>query len=314
MVKDVVRLGLVGCGRLAEQGYVPALAALDGVVVTGVADPDGERRTRVAAAVGGARAVSMLATLLDGEALDGIVIASPADFHADDAELAAGAGLPTLVEKPPADDVAGAQAIASLDPAPWIAFNRRFDPGARALRDSVAGAPVDITASIAYRRSGWRPHVVTDDALLDLGPHVIDWVTWIADCPVVEVLEASVGRRRATAHLRLGRGTARISVATDRPHAERIEVRNPSGTVVGEHRLGGVVAAVRGRITGVGATTMVSTLTDELAAFATAIRTGTHPDLGTAGEGLAVMRTIDAIRATSRTGRPTPTTNDLHEG
>lgn len=308
-----VRLGFVGCGRILEHGYLPALAGLDGVVVAGVVDPVGERRARASAAVGGVRAVHNLAALLDAVTVDGIVIASPSAAHVEDATVAAVAGLPTLVEKPPAGDVAGAQAIADLEPTPWIGFNRRFDPVARALRDDVDGAPVDLTVSISYRRAGWRPHVVADDALLDLGPHVIDWVTWIAGTAVVEVQSASIGRHRAAARLRLERGTARIAVATDRPHAERIEVRDPAGTVIGRHRLGGIAAAVRDRIGGEGSATLVSTLTAELSAFATAIRSGTHPDLGTAADGLAVMRTIDAIRTTARTRRPTPTTNDPHD-
>ena len=46
---------------------------------------------------------------------------------------------PTLVEKPPAVDAADAAGLAAISPAPWVGFNRRFDPGAAAVRAAVAG-------------------------------------------------------------------------------------------------------------------------------------------------------------------------------
>ena len=39
-----VRIGLVGCGRLAELGYIPALARVHGAQLVAVADPDPIRR------------------------------------------------------------------------------------------------------------------------------------------------------------------------------------------------------------------------------------------------------------------------------
>ena len=35
---EPVRLGLIGCGRIAERGYLPALRRARGVVLTAVAD------------------------------------------------------------------------------------------------------------------------------------------------------------------------------------------------------------------------------------------------------------------------------------
>ena len=42
-----LRLGLIGCGRLAELGYAPAIARLGEVELVAVADPDRERRDAV---------------------------------------------------------------------------------------------------------------------------------------------------------------------------------------------------------------------------------------------------------------------------
>ena len=175
-----VRIGLVGAGRLAEVGYLPAAAAARDVVLAAVAEPDPVRRDRVAALAHGLPAFPDAAALLAGTDVDALVLATPAAAHLADARIGAAAGLPVLVEKPPAPDRAGAAALAALEPAPYVAFNRRFDPAIAALRTATpAGAEVAVVAEIAYRRGGWGAHAVADDALLDLGPHLVDLARWI---------------------------------------------------------------------------------------------------------------------------------------
>jgi hypothetical protein len=49
---EPLRLGLVGCGRLAERGYVRAVARAKGVEIVAVADPDRSRRGLIAAKLG----------------------------------------------------------------------------------------------------------------------------------------------------------------------------------------------------------------------------------------------------------------------
>ncbi len=193
-----VRIGLVGAGRLAQVGYLPAAAAARDVVLAAVAEPDPLRRGRLAALAGGLPAFADAAALLDGADVDALVLATPAAVHLDDARRAAARGLPVLVEKPPAPDRAGAAALAALDPAPYVAFNRRFDPAIAALRAATpAGAEVSVVAEIAYRRGGWSPHAVADDALLDLGPHLVDLARWITGAEVTGVLRAEVTPERA---------------------------------------------------------------------------------------------------------------------
>jgi predicted dehydrogenase len=202
-----------------------------------------------------------------------------------------------LVEKPPAPDRAGAAALAALDPVPFVAFNRRFDPAIAALRAATPRhAEVAVVAEIAYRRGGWGPHAVADDALLDLGPHLVDIARWITGAEVTGVRRALVTFERATFDLDLGAARARIRCATDRLHHERVEVRHRDGTLVGRHRVGGPVAAVLGRLRS-GPHPLVTSLTDELEAVARTVRGAPDPVLGTAAEGVAVMTVLDEVRA-----------------
>jgi predicted dehydrogenase len=327
MTRGALALGLVGCGRLAAAGYVPALAAVAAEAelrLVAVADPDAARRERLAGCAGdsGLGAVAAFpdaAALLDGADVDGVILASPAAGHLADAERAGAAGVAALVEKPPAPDATGAARLAALTPPPWVGFNRRFDAGARAVRRAVpAGGPVELRLEISYRRRNWGAHTVHDDALLDLGPHLVDWARWLSAREVAEVVCTELTNDRVALELVLSGdgdgdgggqapGRAKVRAATDRPHAELVELRDGAGDLLARHRLGGLAAALRGRLGGRGPDALVASLAGQLVAFASAIRGETPPDLGTAADGHAAMTVIDAARTSAADGgRPVP--------
>lgn len=300
-------IGLVGCGRLAELGYLPALRAARGVRLVAVADPDPARRAHLAAlARDGGRPVrtgSHAADLLDAP-LDGIVLATPATAHLPDAALAAEAGVPALVEKPPAPDAGTAARLAALTPPPRLGFNRRFDPRtARLSAVARAAGWVDAEIVLHYRRRSWRAHTIADDALLDLGPHVVDLARWITGGEVTAVTAEAVTERSAALHLDLTHGRARVACATDRPHREQVVLRTAGGRRLVDDRVGGVVAGLRARVTGCGRPhPLAASLTAQVEAWATVLRGGADPTLGTGRDGVAVMAAVDAARASARDG------------
>jgi predicted dehydrogenase len=297
-------IGLIGCGRLAELGYVPALLAARGVRLIAVADPDPTRRAAVAA---GRPSFPDAASLVAAGAVDALVLASPSDAHVADAAIAVANGLPVLVEKPPAPDAVGAAALAELGPLVRVGFNRRFDDGAQRVRAALpAGGPIEVHVAIGYRRQAWSAHTVVDDALADLGPHLVDWARWIGG-DVTEITSAHVRPTRADVNLRVARGRVRLSAAMDQVHHELVELRAPGGDVIASHRVGGLVAGVTGRLRRNAPHPLVASLTAELEAFARAVGGADEPLLGTGADGLAVMTAIDAARACAASGgRPVP--------
>jgi predicted dehydrogenase len=298
-----LRIGLVGGGRLAELGYLPALHAAHGVRLAAVAEVDPGRRDRMAGLTG-VPAHRDAAALLAAGNVDALVIATPAGAHLADARLAAAAGLPTLVEKPPAADLAEARELAGLTPTPWIGFNRRFTGAVAGLRASVPGdAPVGLWLEIDYRRVGWAAHTAADDALLDLGPHLLDLARWLTRAEVTGVRRASVQAERAEFDLLLGPARARVRCATDRPHRELIDVRRRDGSRIGRDRRGGLLAAVRGRLRpATGPHPLTASLTAQLEAFARAVRGAFVPALGRATDGVAVMAVLAAVRTSAAGG------------
>lgn len=301
-------VGLVGCGRLAQVGYAPALRRAAGVRLVAVADPDARRRETVAVDV---PAYADAASLLEAATVDALVLATPANLHLGDARRAAAREVPVLVEKPPAPDAAGARALAGLHPRPHVGLNRRFQPGMARVRSAIGRARparVDLALRLRYRRGGWGAHTVADDALLDLGPHAVDLARHLSGEEVTAMRAARVAPARCELELALGdAGRARISLATDRPHRERVVVRRREGRrALARHRSGGPLAGARalaGARLGAGAEhPLVASLAAQLEAFGRALRGEPSAPLATAVDGVAVMEAIDAARASAHGG------------
>jgi myo-inositol 2-dehydrogenase/D-chiro-inositol 1-dehydrogenase len=297
-----VRLGMVGCGRLAELGYAPAATAADGVEIVAVADPDRSRRGTVGAKLG-ASSHARLDQLLAAGPLDGIVVCTPVEDHEQVATSAAHAGLTALVEKPPAPDAEGALRIAALKPAPWLGFNRRFDQGLALQRRIPPEGELEMNMVLHYRRKSWKPVARADDALLDLGPHMVDLALFLtASLPLA--VRAHCTDERAGLVLGTTRGEVKIECATNRPHHELVEIRRAGGRRIGRAERGGRVSGVLGRVTP-RAHPLVRSLTLQLEAYARALRGGDAGPLATAGEGAAVMRVLDAARRSDAVGGET---------
>jgi predicted dehydrogenase len=297
-----LRLGLVGCGRLAELGCAPAARAAAGVEVVAVSDPDRARRGLVAGLLG-ASAHAQLDELLAATALDAIIVCTSPEHHEDAATAVAEAGLPALVEKPPAPDAAGALRLAALTPPPWIGFNRRFDQGLELADHVPPGGDLELRMVLHYRRASWRPVTRGDDALLDLAPHLIDLALHLTSALPLAV-RAHSARERAGIELATERARVRIECATNRPYRETVEIFDGGGRRVARAERGGRARGIAARLRP-GAHPLVRSLTAQLEAFGAALRGEDHGPLATAGEGAAVMCVLDAARRSDAIGGDT---------
>ena len=311
-MSDELRLGLVGCGRIAERGYVPALRRVRGMRLAALADAAQSRCVRLDPSL---PSYPDAAALIAAGGVDAIVIATPASSHLADARCAAAAGLPTLVEKPPAATAAEGAALAGFIPAPWIGFNRRFDPLIAQLRNDVpAGGPISLSLDLHYASGSWRPYSVSDAALLSVGTHLIDLARWVTGGEVRRARAVELDLTRAVFDLELTRGPARISCATDQPRRDRIEVRDGQGRPVARYDGVGMWSRTRLLMTHLrdpdlrrllhpaSRTSLVRLLIRELETFASAARGGNASSLATAADGRAVMAVVDAVRRSADDG------------
>jgi myo-inositol 2-dehydrogenase/D-chiro-inositol 1-dehydrogenase len=297
-VSGDLRLGLAGCGRLAERGYLPALELARGVRLVAVADPTPERCRRIAP---GAAAFETAEELLADGGVDALVLATPPGAHLADARLAAAAGVPVLVEKPPGLDAREAAELAALDPEPFVGLNRRFEPALVRLRERLPErGRVRLDLTLEAQREAWAPYVASADALLDLGPHLVDLAGWLTGSAVKRVRTSHLDPVRASLELETEKGIALVSLAHDRPWLESFALRDERGRLLARHVAGGLAGRMRARLAR--RQVLAVSLAAQLEAFARAVQGGSGGQLATARDGLAVMTVLDAARSSGEHG------------
>ena len=310
-----MRLGIAGCGRITERGYIPAALAAEGVTIAGFADPDtGRRRECVElwarGGDSGGPAFASVAELLAAAPIDLLVVAAPAARHLTLAEEAAAAGVRSLVEKPPARELAEAQRLAALDPQPLVAFNRRFLQGLKLCDAIPAEGWLELDLELRFHRETWGAHQADDEALLDAGLHLVDLACHLSGATPIAVRGARIERERASMEIELARGRARISCATNRSHREAVTVRDRAGKQLAHWTWGGLrsrFSSLLGR-----PDPLVLSLQRQLeAARAVGVspmeppqsflqRGQPHRPLATAADGLAAMAVVKAARRSAQ--------------
>ncbi len=103
-----MRLGLVGAGVIGQR-HLLAIQKIPSVSIVGIADP-----SPLAVAVAAKFAVPLFEdteSLIDGEALDGLIVATPTESHYRSTITALNAGLAVLIEKPITATLAEAEEV-----------------------------------------------------------------------------------------------------------------------------------------------------------------------------------------------------------
>lgn len=301
LTKSPVRIGLVGCGRLAEFGYIPAFRRASGVSLAGVVDVNPLRCKLIAPEV---PAYKTIQDLIRAGGVEAVIVSTPTRCHLADAAAAAQAELPTLLEKPPGIDLNEAQALLDLVPRPWIAFNRRFDPDLVQLRSNVPSeGMLNVRLELHYRRKTWNPFDMKDDALLDLGPHLIDLARWLTASDVKSVHTQVLNLEYAEFELELERGQATVICSCNSPYRERVGVRASDGRALGTFGRGGIVAGIIGKVISKRQNPLVNSLVGQVEAFRCAVRRlPSAQPLGSAVDGVKVMSVIEALRNSAQSG------------
>jgi predicted dehydrogenase len=130
----MIRVGIVGCGRMGEN-HCRIVREINGVSIVGVVDPNLDRARAIAAGYAIQQAASRLEELLERTQVDAVHILTPPTTHAPLACTALQAGCHVLVEKPMALTVAEAEqmldAAAQHDRILTVGHNHLFEPVVR---------------------------------------------------------------------------------------------------------------------------------------------------------------------------------------
>lgn len=220
MTRSVIRLALVGAGRWGRN-YARTIGALEGIELVAVASRNAATATLVPQ---GCRIVDDWRALTDAPDVDGVIIASPPDTHADILIAAVDRAKAVLVEKPVAMSRGAAARIrTALDARPAIILvdhTHLFHPAFRALCSEAASlGPVRSIRSSAgnhgpYRRDAsvlwdWAPHDLAMCLALLPGPARVEH----ARCAEARMIDG-VAAQRLAIDLTFGSIPANVTVST----------------------------------------------------------------------------------------------------
>lgn len=197
----VSTIAIVGCGAIVEQSYLPALRHCQGVRCEALIDPDSGRARDLAARNGIGRTAASLAELT--AAVDGVVVATPNEFHHSIAIAALQRGAHVLCEKPLARNAAEVdsmvEAAAAANRGLFAAMICRRYPSVRetAQHDltTLLGDVCEIEAAYGYpldwpvRSAAYYDRSRSGGgALLDFGAHLVDALLYVLGNPESDVV------------------------------------------------------------------------------------------------------------------------------
>lgn len=194
-----LRIGLIGCGRIATYFHLPILRRLADAELVALVETDEERRAAASKGVPEAATFARLDDLLAAGVTDAIVICLPPALHAEAAIAALQAGQHVYVEKPLAlneEDAARVlQAAKASGRCAMVGFNFRYNPTFLQLRETLArgglGQVVALRTSFCSARRAlpaWKQRPETGGgALHDLAPHHLDLISFLLGSEIVSV-------------------------------------------------------------------------------------------------------------------------------
>jgi predicted dehydrogenase len=202
-----LKVGLIGCGHIAQRAHLVNLKGLRSANLVAFADPDAERRQETARLAPLAAAFTGYEELLDGAEVDALVICLPNALHAAAAIAALERRKHIYLEKPLATSLDEARAVMtawrSAGVVAMMGFNYRFNRHYESVREHVRSGTL---GQLVYARSvfstapqelpPWkRDRGSGGGVLFDLASHHFDLLRYLFGQEVREVFAETCSRR-----------------------------------------------------------------------------------------------------------------------
>jgi predicted dehydrogenase len=194
---DRVRVGIVGCGMVAQAEHLPNLLQLsDRFEIAALADPSRTVREAMAARYSVAGIFDDHRRLLDAGGIDAVIVSAPAATHAQITLDALDAGLHVFVEKPlcitlaDADVIVGARQGAGK--VVQVGYMKRFDPAWQRMLSELPESAAELRyIRVMCHDPEWVPFFAEGDIVK--GPDVPREVIEATRSAEAEQVEAAVG-------------------------------------------------------------------------------------------------------------------------
>ncbi len=326
-MSNPLRVGLVGCGGQTRMNLAPAFSRIDSARLVSCADVDEARARQVADAFGFEAVHDAVAEVTESGNVDAVVVAVPHRYLKDVALSAIGAGKHVFIEKPMGLNAAeGAEVVDAAESRGVVAmvgYCMRYSLSRMFIKSLLdRGAVGDVSFVAAGKGGGplggWLggPYAEGGGQLLFLGSHLTDQVLWMTGDnagSVSGIVKWNAGGTDETSAytVRLKGGavaTFSVSQASGVGY-DFVDVYGTRGRVRGDWK--GDVVTVESRVIPEYAHPTVLRIPGdsleemcyrELAAFVEAANSGARAPIP-ASDGLRVLRILDAVVASSNTGK-----------
>ncbi|WMT39119.1 Gfo/Idh/MocA family oxidoreductase [Paenibacillus sp. D2_2] len=196
-MSKVYRIGIVGCGGIANGKHMPSLSKLDNVNMVAFCDIIPERAEEAAAKYGApdAKVYADYKEMLAKEQLDIVHVLTPNDAHAEISIAALESGHHVMCEKPMAKTAADARRMVEAAKRSGkkltVGYNNRFRADSwymkKLCEEGELGDIYFAKAHAIRRRAVPTWGVFLDEEkqgggpLIDIGTHALDLTLWMMD-------------------------------------------------------------------------------------------------------------------------------------
>ncbi len=202
-MRNPLRIGVIGCGRVTALRHLPALSRLDDAAVVALADTDAACLKQVADRFHITNRYPDVRDLLKDAMVDVIAVCVPVQFHADIALAALDAGKHVFIEKPLTVTLEEADRVRDrarqVNRKVLVGFNFRWHRLIRQARGLLQQGVVEqvetirtVFTSAHEAPSLWQLHRVSGGgAFFDQAIHVFDLWRFLLETEVEEVFAIS---------------------------------------------------------------------------------------------------------------------------
>lgn len=212
----ILRLGVVGCGKVFERLYLPALKRCNKWKLVAICEPIKDRLQWAQKTLKSVTTFESFATFLEKSSLDAVLISTPPKTHCLMAVKALKVNLHVLVEKPMALNIKEALLMHETSKQTgkqlWVGFNRKFRKPYRILKDKLSNLPresiKDIFFQLILNPYKWQSltSFMGDDSkgggiLDDVASHQVDLLSWLLDDRIKMVKAKCIVKKHLRAEL-----------------------------------------------------------------------------------------------------------------
>ena len=204
-----MRVGVIGCGIVADASHLPGYRKVPGVQVAAVCDTDLAKAEQLAADFGVAHAYLDYREMLARERLDIVSVATPPSVHAEATIASLGSGAHVLCEKPMAMNPAEAEAMIAAaqraDRLLTVGQNFRCWEGSRLLKSRIERGELGhiyyarVVCSgkmvLAGNDTVLRRELAGGGILFCTAVHPVDLAYWLMGSPETEAVSAMTYQR-----------------------------------------------------------------------------------------------------------------------